>query len=542
MRSRLVLLVALGTLMAIALPGARPTFAAPPMTLQVDMIPTAGGQDATAPGVTNKAVCNANLKDPADSSWDALAHDPVNSNSLVCATLLDVHGDPEYGVNITLSTSGPGTITDEDGPNPSLQTDQSVVGKDGFGWFYVYSTSSGTQTLTATAGGETRTVTEVWDPPHPQQARVIGCTPDSATVQAGSQQQISCTVTDGFGNGVGGAGVTWSATDTGGAQSGFPTKDQTTDATGVAKATIVSAASGSSTYTVTLDSTTTDCNAASDAPSAYDKGKPPGICSDSGSITWTAASTSALSISPESVTNPQFTRAVLTATAKDQSGGPRPGVKVSFSVTGANHGADVVTTGPDGQATFSYLGRLGGTDTITAFVDDNDNGKADPNEPTAQAAAKWTPGCRGFQKDPRNQVVGTDGADKLMGSTGYDIMCGLGGDDSMIGKGGDDVILGGGGNDHIVGGDGSDSLDGGPGNDVIDAGVGADEVGGGRGADRISGGDNVDSLHGGTGPDHLFGGLGNDDLFGGPGHDVLDGGPEDDFCRDKTDHQTNCER
>jgi Ca2+-binding RTX toxin-like protein len=153
-----------------------------------------------------------------------------------------------------------------------------------------------------------------------------------------------------------------------------------------------------------------------------------------------------------------------------------------------------------------------------------------------------TPVCPGFEGDPRNQVVGTPGADTLTGTGGRDIICGLGRNDTLIGLGGKDLLLGGGGadvlrggvgrdvlrggngNDRLFGGDGNDRLSGNGGKDLLRGGGGADLLLGGGGADVLRGGVGRDVLRGGNGNDRLFGGDANDRLFGNRGNDHLDGG------------------
>jgi hypothetical protein len=158
-----------------------------------------------------------------------------------------------------------------------------------------------------------------------------------------------------------------------------------------------------------------------------------------------------------------------------------------------------VVGGPD--PAFNGLVDLNSDMTITAadscencfFGLDLDNGFVVVNVPDT---------CPGFAGDPRNQVVGTSGADDLTGTAGADIICGLGGSDTLTGLGGKDLLLG---------GRGSDALRGGLGND------------------RLVGGSGRDRLVGASGKDRLFGGIGRDRLFGGPGRDLLHGGPGRDF-------------
>jgi Ca2+-binding RTX toxin-like protein len=125
--------------------------------------------------------------------------------------------------------------------------------------------------------------------------------------------------------------------------------------------------------------------------------------------------------------------------------------------------------------------------------------------------------CPGHEGDPRNDVIGTSGADVLAGTAGNDIICGFGGSDLLIGRGGNDLLLG---------------------------GAGADDLRGGAGADRLDGGRGSDVLRGGLGPDRLFGQAGNDVLLGGAARDRLDGGSGFDRCNGGPGRDTfrRCER
>jgi Ca2+-binding RTX toxin-like protein len=517
-------------------------------TIHVDVVPGAGSPDATPPGTTNRTVCNADLSNPSQTSgaagWSTADHAQINSNNLVCASLLDVHGKPMEGVDVVMTSSGPGVITDENGPTPSLTTDHSVVGVDGFAWFYVFSARSGTQQLTFTAPGADAVVaTETWDPPSAANGRIIGCTPDSAAVDAGTEQGVACTVTDGLGNPVPDVTVGWSAVDTDGAGSTFGSQATQTDTQGIVRATITSASPGSTVISAQMGLAATECDEGTSQPDAYDQGKTAGVCADSSRFTWTTPSTTAaLSISPTTVTVAQFARATFTVTARDSDGNPRPGLTVRFAVRGANAKTGSPVTDARGAATFSYRGFEAGQDTVGAFGDLDNDQRQDPNEPSTSATATWTAACPGYQHDPREQIVGTARVDILRGTTGFDILCGLGGDDRITGRGGGDVLLGGEGNDRLDGGGSNDVLKGVAGDDVLIGGLGADELWGGPGNDHLSGGVQVDSLSGGPGEDVLLGGSGNDDLTGGPGHDVLNGGSEVDFCREFSDRRIACER
>ena len=225
----------------------------------------------------------------------------------------------------------------------------------------------------------------------------------------------------------------------------------------------------------------------------------------SGFVMGLAADT--LDLTPATAANETGTQHTVTAHVTDALGGAIAGVTVEFVVTvnNATTGDDV--TDVSGNATFTYTGATDGTDTITAFADVDGNGLQGLDEPGDAATKTWSttpipPTCPGHASDPRNQIVGTAGADVLVGTAGADVICGLGGNDTLNGRGGNDLLIGGGGNDLLLGRAGADTARGGSGRDV---------------------------LRGGGGRDRLFGGVGNDRLYGGPGNDRLNGGPGSDL-------------
>jgi Ca2+-binding RTX toxin-like protein len=206
---------------------------------------------------------------------------------------------------------------------------------------------------------------------------------------------------------------------------------------------------------------------------------------------------------------------------------------VNFEVVGPNDtdGGDTPAT-PDltchltkkngSTCTVTYPNPQPGSDTVTGWIDDNTNGTLDTTDPSDQVTRQSNgpppgpPTCPGFEKDKRNQIVGTSGDDTLTGTAEADIICGLGGADTISGLDGDDVLLGG------------------RGVDVLRGGLGNDTLRGGRGNDTLRGGSGNDSIYGGRRNDVLYGGAGNDQLDGGSGVDSCSGGAG----RDK---KTNCE-
>jgi uncharacterized repeat protein (TIGR01451 family) len=102
-----------------------------------------------------------------------------------------------------------------------------------------------------------------------------------------------------------------------------------------------------------------------------------------------------LTLSPTSATNPVGTSHTVTATVKDASGNPTPGITVRFGVSGANSAAGSDVTDANGEATFAYIGTVAGTDTISAYADTDGNGSQETGEPGGTASKAWTAAAGG---------------------------------------------------------------------------------------------------------------------------------------------------
>ncbi len=76
-----------------------------------------------------------------------------------------------------------------------------------------------------------------------------------------------------------------------------------------------------------------------------------------------------IELTPEKSENPVSTDHRVVATVLDTNSKPMSGVKVLFTVTGANPTSGTVITDGNGQAVFIYNGSKAGDDTITAVVD-----------------------------------------------------------------------------------------------------------------------------------------------------------------------------
>jgi Ca2+-binding RTX toxin-like protein len=156
--------------------------------------------------------------------------------------------------------------------------------------------------------------------------------------------------------------------------------------------------------------------------------------------------------------------------------------------------------------------------TSTTVVD----GPCDGREPTITGAGMIM-GTRGD-----DVVLGSDDDDFIIGGGGNDIICGGGGNDTIDGRAGDDRIFGQGGNDRLIGAAGNDFLDGGEGDDDISGDAGDDALIGGSGNDKLRGGNGHDASNGDEGDDDITDGEGDDDLSAGDGNDTVRGGEGED--------------
>jgi hypothetical protein len=91
------------------------------------------------------------------------------------------------------------------------------------------------------------------------------------------------------------------------------------------------------------------------------------------------------------VSSTRATGQLATVTVSAQSdGAPAAGAAVRYAIAGANPGSGAVTTGADGNAAITWAGANVGTDTLTAFIDANNNGVRDAGEPQQTVDVVWT--------------------------------------------------------------------------------------------------------------------------------------------------------
>ena len=445
------------------------------------------GLDLAAGLVQSSGVDSITLDPTADTNT-------VGEDHTVTATVEDEFGNPIAGEDVHFDVTGDGT------PDPA--SGHGITNAAGQATFTFTNETPGDNTITACvdaddgidcdAGELTTTATKTWNAGEPF---AITLEPATDTNPVDSDHVVTATVTDEFGNPLAGEDVHF-------AVSGGGTPDP-------ASGEGVTNAAGQATFTFTNDveatNTITGCVDDGPANNACDMGE----LADTASKTWEEREADSIALAPATAENDLGVDHVVTATVLDQFGDPFAGADVHFAVTGAPTpvpAAGEGVTNAAGQATFTFTNDSEGTNTITGCVDDGPaNNACDVGELTATATKDWVElHCPGFAGDPRNQVVGTSGADVLVGTPGRDIICGLGGNDTLRGLGGNDLILGGGGADQAFGGPGRDTIRGGGGND---------------------------RLFGQDGRDRLFGQRGNDLLNGGPGNDLCRGGPGRDTLR-----------
>jgi Ca2+-binding RTX toxin-like protein len=241
-------------------------------------------------------------------------------------------------------------------------------------------------------------------------------------------------------------------------------------------------------------------------------------------------------------TNPTSVEAVDTTP-------PTPG---TLGVANINNGFDLVVSGAEDGATFTYI-REQFVDNVWGDLTALDNehvGSLDPG--TYRFTAVVTDAANNSATTgPFSVIVGNDEGQETTGvSDTENLIIGFGGKDTIHGTANSDTIFGGAGDDTIDGGSGAspDVINGGADIDTVTyvnstEGVTVSLGGGGVGGDadgdtltdveNLTGSNSTDALTGngdanvisGLGDgDNINGGAGNDTLIGGAGNDTINGG------------------
>jgi hypothetical protein len=98
---------------------------------------------------------------------------------------------------------------------------------------------------------------------------------------------------------------------------------------------------------------------------------------------------SALQLNPTNAGSRQGVPVNITATATDSNGQPYAGKTLRYAIVGPNATTGSITLNASGAGVVTDPGANAGTDTVTVFVDFNNNGTREPVEPQATALATF---------------------------------------------------------------------------------------------------------------------------------------------------------
>ncbi len=279
----------------------------------------------------------------------------VGAPYVVTAIVLDQFDQPmSDGAEVSFKASGTGA----EKPDSGVATT-----KEGKATFAFTSPEPGTSTITASAGKNRKaTAKAIWagDPSK------LTLSPSNATNATGAAHTVTVTVTDAADNPVmDGTQVNFAVSGT-----GVESPPSASGSTKEGKATFAftSPEPGTSTITVTA-----------------------GGAKDTATVTWEKPVATTLTLSPGSAAKSKGDSHAVLANVKDQFGNNLPGVRVRFSVTGANEvPPSSAVTPANGNVELTYVGNNAGNDTITAFVDSNMNGVEDSGEPKKETKVSWS--------------------------------------------------------------------------------------------------------------------------------------------------------
>jgi uncharacterized protein (DUF2141 family) len=300
----------------------------------------------------------------------------VGTQHCVTATVKDEFGNPTPNETVVFTVTGANPAT------ASVKTDQN-----GNAVFCYTGQRSGLDTIRAfvdTDGDETQDAGEPAGGPvtklyHPGVPRTVTLEPKFDDNVVGEEHCVTATAHDEFGNRVG---------------AGHPIVFEVTGANEAGPTTVMTNASGQARFCYTGTKAGEDVITAfadNDGDQELDPDEVPGAATK----TYLPGPPANLVLSPETDTNRAGERHCVTATVTDRFGNPvAPGHPIRFSVSGANPTAEdvVVVTNTEGKAEFCYTGTKAGTDTITAFADNNANATLNEGEPSDTATKTYRPG------------------------------------------------------------------------------------------------------------------------------------------------------
>lgn len=348
---------------------------------------TKAGTDTITAYADNNANGTQNLGEPAGTATKiylpgqpakltitpVTAENTVGTKHCVTVTATDALNNPVPNVSVVFTVSGanptgPSTkITDATGQATFCYTGTKV----GADTITAYADTNKNSTLDA--GEPVAKATKVYQPGIPNSVTLA---PETGTNRTGEEHCVTATVVDEFGNRVG---------------AGHPVVFSVTGANPTGPVTIKTNADGQAKFCYTGTKVGADAITAyadRDADGTLDAGEPVGAASKN----YVPGPAAKVILSPDTATNRAGEKHCVTATVTDRFGNPvGPGTTVYFSVSGANPTAQAspVVTGADGTAQFCYTGTNKGTDTITAFVDNNTNTGQDDGEPVDTATKTY---------------------------------------------------------------------------------------------------------------------------------------------------------
>ncbi|HVY10668.1 MAG TPA: Ig-like domain-containing protein [Mycobacteriales bacterium] len=296
----------------------------------------------------------------------------------VCALVKNATGEALAGKTVTFTVSS-GQVAAHSGLTTSSGTTyQATTDANGVAFADVTSTKAGAQTVTATADSASGTGTVTYAGPTPAQAFKITAAPSPATINPGSSQKFTATVVDKFGNPVPNVIVVY--TQSGAGSLGNSGGQTITGPDGTASVTVDTQSSdtGAGSVTFNIGSSLT---------------VPPNQCTSTGGActavaSYTVQSTGAAFLTLTAEKGAKIhTHETIHAVATNADGTPAAHVIVRFIVQGANPLTGSMTTGAKGRAGWSYLAGHHGTDTVSAWVDNNNDNLPQANEPGARVIA-----------------------------------------------------------------------------------------------------------------------------------------------------------
>lgn len=110
-------------------------------------------------------------------------------------------------------------------------------------------------------------------------------------------------------------------------------------------------------------------------------------------VIWKFAAVVPLSLNPTEAKQSVGKTQKIAATATEVTGNPMVGKTVRYTVTGVNPGSGTAAapTDSNGKAYVAYAGKNTGDDIVTVYIDINNNGSRDSNEPQLDSKVTWTP-------------------------------------------------------------------------------------------------------------------------------------------------------